>query len=822
MPGSTAGRKRVAPAVAAAVQQEELNLSLWSGSKCKRMAKKNEMLPDNPTGTFTGKGSQRKWQNHLYEACQERYKNFPSNNQPYIDLVDNPWLRAGKFLSIPVFVDAPKAPVSQVEAVVPEAQQPAVLTETLDQLHQNDDNLMVGPNVEEFDPDAFINGVNSFGCVAKGHPVQIGQHVTTKGQNNGDPDIKWYRKDPKRVAEQRTGAKQDGIFQNIIDPDPDATPKTYLDIFWKCGLFKVVNFALVTMNIGNNQDYLEWEIITFLALILLMGMNSVRTTEELFRKEAPLEIDPITDLPFPWQYQDVSPALDAGKYGLCKTRFNEMRRDFCFFDVDDPEKPTTESNEKNWKPVKGKPIVKPWGGVQGAVNVFNSIVAGILLFGWMICLDETMGPWIGHQDHTGVKGPPNVMHIERKPKEDGVEFISAADAWSGILFWLEINFGAYAPCNNMSKKYNDAHPKQISLLKRLADTLPANCEIFGDGAFASVWGAVRLLKDHGIYFIGYCKVCSRSYPMDALKITMEAAQLNHGESICFEAEIEDIRVQAWAIKKGNEKVQYMVGTNGSGVNGTPIRYHNWDPDSNESYTTEYPRTQAQEDATHGQPWVDQHNRIAQFWLGLYQIGTKDWMVCQYFIIFGMMVTNAYRVACGVHSNLKKSGGGKGQYYQFLTHLIVQMLNLAKRKKYQHEHTTPAMAATVTADQMEVDDDTYQASSKEIPVKKRSAAEMYIAGHKSFTTTEECGIMRQVQKDSQSNRRRGKQQRCILCSKRTTHFCRTCGDSCPVCQLHQNFHGIKPRIGLANFKGKRCRPGEERVFHFMTNSMNLTK
>ena len=43
---------------------------------------------------------------------------------------------------------------------------------------------------------------------------------------------------------------------------------------------------------------------------------------------------------------------------------------------------------------------------------------------------------------------------------------------------------------------------------------------------------------------------------------------------------------------------------------------------------------SQEDATHGQPWVDQHNRIAQYWLGLYQIGTKDWMVCQYLIIFG--------------------------------------------------------------------------------------------------------------------------------------------------------------------------------------------
>jgi hypothetical protein len=47
----------------------------------------------------------------------------------------------------------------------------------------------------------------------------------------------------------------------------------------------------------------------------------------------------------------------------------------------------------------------------------------------MVCLDETMGPWTGHQDFSGVTGPPCVgcvMHMIRKPKELGVEYISAA------------------------------------------------------------------------------------------------------------------------------------------------------------------------------------------------------------------------------------------------------------------------------------------------------------------------------------------------------------------------------------------------------------
>ena len=65
----------------------------------------------------------------------------------------------------------------------------------------------------------------------------------------------------------------------------------------------------------------------------------------------------------------------------------------------------------------------PTDPAAAEVEAEAEAAADVVVVGWMVCPDETMGPGTGHQDPSGVKGPPNVMHLPRKPKPFGLEYL---------------------------------------------------------------------------------------------------------------------------------------------------------------------------------------------------------------------------------------------------------------------------------------------------------------------------------------------------------------------------------------------------------------
>ena len=88
-----------------------------------------------------------------------------------------------------------------------------------------------------------------------------------------------------------------------------------------------------------------------------------------------------------------------------------------------------------------------------------------------VCIDESMGKWIPFFKDTP-EGIPNLTKLIRKPVGVGAEYKCMADAWSGIMLFLEYQEGK----DRMQlKKWCDQYPKHVALVLRLTEILAILC-----------------------------------------------------------------------------------------------------------------------------------------------------------------------------------------------------------------------------------------------------------------------------------------------------------------------------------------------------------
>ena len=96
----------------------------------------------------------------------------------------------------------------------------------------------------------------------------------------------------------------------------------------------------------------------------------------------------------------------------------------------------------------------------------------------------------------------------RKPVGVGAEYKCMADAWSGIMLFLEYQ---EAKDRMQLKKWCDQYPKHVALVPRLTEMLHGKVHIvYGDSYFTSVQ-TVKALLEHGTYYLGMLKTASAGF-----------------------------------------------------------------------------------------------------------------------------------------------------------------------------------------------------------------------------------------------------------------------------------------------------------------------
>jgi hypothetical protein len=86
MPASTTGREQLTHQQIMEQQQKKRDVSQWSAAKCRKTAKEMNFLPNNATNDIRGAGSLKKWRQHILSWCEEQYKTFENDNQPFAEI----------------------------------------------------------------------------------------------------------------------------------------------------------------------------------------------------------------------------------------------------------------------------------------------------------------------------------------------------------------------------------------------------------------------------------------------------------------------------------------------------------------------------------------------------------------------------------------------------------------------------------------------------------------------------------------------------------------------------------------------------------------
>ena len=93
------------------------------------------------------------------------------------------------------------------------------------------------------------------------------------------------------------------------------------------------------------------------------------------------------------------------------------------------------------------------------ISAFNETRKNNVAPGTGVCIDESMGKWIPFFSDTP-EGIPHLTKLIRKPVGVGSEYKCMADAFSGIMLFLELQ-----QCKESmeQKKWCDKYPKHVAL-----------------------------------------------------------------------------------------------------------------------------------------------------------------------------------------------------------------------------------------------------------------------------------------------------------------------------------------------------------------------
>ena len=194
-----------------------------------------------------------------------------------------------------------------------------------------------------------------------------------------------------------------------------------------------------------------------------------------------------------WDYHDtlwLPP--DMGRFGMDWPKFKNLMRAFCL--------PTYDQ------------IEDPFSPIRRFVDRWNSKMAATLIPGPIICVDESMGLWVGRRNKEGAVnrlGMPGWQFVGRKPTNKGREMFTTACCDTGIVIFVELHEGAV----RMSRKEFVAEwgKNPSKAMRCVKPWFGSGRLVIIDSGFASVKCA-HGMAEHGMYVVGNVKSASAGFP----------------------------------------------------------------------------------------------------------------------------------------------------------------------------------------------------------------------------------------------------------------------------------------------------------------------
>lgn len=122
------------------------------------------------------------------------------------------------------------------------------------------------------------------------------------------------------------------------------------------------------------------------------------------------------------------------------------------------------------------------------VELWNANMATIFIASWVVCLDESMSPWLNRWTC------PGWIWCPRKPWPFGNEWHSICCAISGIMFAIEILEGKDEPKEVAEQKKNKYGPTVGLLLRMTTAIYHSGRVVVLDSGFCVLQGLIELRK----------------------------------------------------------------------------------------------------------------------------------------------------------------------------------------------------------------------------------------------------------------------------------------------------------------------------------------
>ena len=324
---------------------------------------------------------------------------------------------------------------------------------------------------------------------------------------------------------------------------------------------------------------------------------------------------------------EIMPPPRMGRFGMTKNRWRKLRSKMAFGPSDE-----------------GALAADEWAFVRPLVDAFNKHMADVLSPGWLLCIDESMCAWRGHQGKGDPDKIPFLSFVPRKPEPLGGEMKTTADALSGIMMYIEICEGkAKHGAQEFFSEYGHTTATTLRCTKPWHGSGRA---VYGDSHFAGVKTAEAML-DAGLHFVGDVKTNTRRSCLEALDL---ATTEERGAWAVYTSELElktEEKAPIFLVShRRGPKVHKFISTFGTTLPGNTLKYEPADDEdarrSVDAYQIERKCPRILNDATLAQPAIDRHNRYRQNILALEKRILTDRFNLRFASsLFGMVYCNAF-------------------------------------------------------------------------------------------------------------------------------------------------------------------------------------
>ena len=271
------------------------------------------------------------------------------------------------------------------------------------------------------------------------------------------------------------------------------TTKNELEFFQSFFPVNLINetAACMTTN-GRRLGYgTHWEVTPGM-LWLFFGYNMAILTLHTAGPKEDLWLSEVTNT-----YRDslwLPPGL--GRFGMDWSMFKKMMRAFCL--------PTYGTD------------TDPFNPIRRFLDEWNSRMASTLAPGPVICVDESMGLWVGRRNKDGTMqsdGMPGWQFVGRKPTNMGRELFTTACCDTGIIIFAQLHEGA---TRMAQKEFVAEWGKNPSKAMRCVKPwFGSGRLVILDSGFAS-FKCAHGLAENGLFTIGNVKTASAKFPKDWL------------------------------------------------------------------------------------------------------------------------------------------------------------------------------------------------------------------------------------------------------------------------------------------------------------------